>query len=131
MSFNYGTKRNEAESPKNINLPLIQRRMLYYGLQALQELFRIARDPAWSQTLREKAYATITSKCLPDLNLMAIDSNTPAWVLDIIRLRAIPGGQAKELPQQVIASEITTRDIPVAVGEGQQAESVAAQGLKG
>lgn len=116
---------------KSINLPLVQRRMLSYGLQALAYLISVVKNPEACETNRTRAAGIVTNKCLPDLNLLTIDANTPAWVLDIIRLRAIPGGQARELPQQVIASEITTRGTPVAVGEGQSPESVAAQGIEG
>jgi len=118
------------DANKNVNLPLIQRRMLHYGLQALAYLISVVKNPTACETNRTKAAGIVTNKCLPDLNLLTIDANTPAWVLDIIRLRAIPGGQAKELPQQVIASEITSRGTPVAVGEGQSSESLVAQGLQ-
>jgi len=131
MAYDYGRSRNEAESPKNVNLPLIQRRMLYYGLQALQQLWAIVNNPEWPKTSRTVACNTIVNKCLPNLDLLQIDGNTPTWVLEILRVRAIGKGEAKELPQQVIASEITTRDIPVAVGEGQSPESIAAQGIEG
>ena len=118
------------DAQKNLNLPLVQRRMLSYGLRALVYLIGVVTNPDSCETNRTKAAGIITNKCLPDLNLLTIDGNTPAWVLDIIRLRAIPGGQAKELPQQVIASEVLTRDTPLVVGEGHSPESVVAQGLQ-